>query len=249
MLFYSPWRRFLFIHVMKTAGTSVREALAPYARRPKGSPWRRLRERLGLAGPEPLAALPPHATAVEVRAALPEKTFKRYFKFAFVRNPWDWHVSWYHWLLQVPSHPHHAVVSRMKGFEEYLHWRVESYRLLQKDFVADARGRLLVDFLGRFERLEEDFATVCAAVGVRAGLIHLNRSVHRDYRCYYTDRTRELVETFWADDVESFGYRFDPPAGAAAPAVAGAPPHAPRPARGLVSFGAAEIRSGGGMEA
>ncbi len=223
MLCYSHRHRFVFIHVFKAAGISVRQALEPYAYRPDGSFWRRLRRRLGLAAPEPLAALGPHAFAADVRAALPEKTFRRYFKFAFVRNPWDWQVSWYHYIRQSPSHYLHDVVSRMRDFDEYVTWRVDNDRRLQRDFVVDARGRLLVDFLGRFERLEEDFAAVCAHIGIRGALPHSNRSRHRDYRWYYTDRTRELVELAWAEDVEAFGYRYEPAAPAAPPVAAPIP--------------------------
>ena len=224
MLFYSHRPRFIFIHVIKTGGTSIREALAPHARWPGGaakSAWTRLRRRLdrtrlvprlGLTAPEPLAVLQAHATAADVRAALPEETFNRYFKFAFVRNPWDWLVSWYHYLGQSPSHPEYAVVSGMKDFEGYLAWRVGHAFQLQKHMVAGPEGQLLVDFVGRFEKLEEDFGKVCATVGVRADLAHHNQSRHRDYRFYYTNRTRELVETFWAEDIEFFGYQFDPPA-------------------------------------
>ena len=121
----------------------------------------------------------------------------------------------------------------MKNFEAFLAWRVGHDFHLQKDMVAGPEGRILVDFLGRFETLEEDFARVCAAVGVRADLHHTNQSRHRDYRCYYTDRTRELVERFWADDITFFGYRFDPPATrgqpkAGADAAPTARPPAPR---------------------
>ena len=176
--------------------------------------WR----RLGLAARRPTAA--PHPTAADVREALPAHIFNGYFKFAFVRNPWDWQVSWYHYVHQNRSHPLHPFVARMSGFEEFLTWRAENDRLLQKDFVADPQGGLLIDFLGRFEDLEEDFGKVCSATGVRAGLPHRNRSQHGDYRSCYTDRTRELVETHWAEDVRLFQYAFDPASNRASPGAA-----------------------------
>ncbi len=202
--------RFLFVHVIKTGGVSVGEALGRYADFPSRSLWKRVRWRLGLAPRHPLASLPAHATAAELRAVLPAAAFDGYFKFAFVRNPWDWNVSYYHYVRQNRAHRLHALVVRMSGFEEFLAWRVEHAWLLQKSFVADARGGLLVDFVGRFEDLEEDFGKVCAATGVRATLPHLNRSRHPDYRRHYTERTRRLVEEAWAEDVRFFGYQFDP---------------------------------------
>ncbi|HVS35446.1 MAG TPA: sulfotransferase family 2 domain-containing protein, partial [Gemmataceae bacterium] len=197
MLCYSHWHRFVFVHVAKAAGVSVRQALGRFADR---SLWRRVKRRLGWDAFSPLAALPAHATAVQVQRALPEEAFQRYFKFAFVRNPWDWQVSWYHFLRQTLSHPLHAVASRMRDFEEFLMWRLENDRQLQKSFVTDPQGRLLVDFLGRFENLEQDFRMACSRIGLRVRLPHCNRSRHRDYRWYYTDRTRELVELAWAED-------------------------------------------------
>ena len=140
------------------------------------------------------------------------RTFDRYFKFAFVRNPWDWNVSFYHYVLQTPEHPLHVGASHMSGFAEFLAWRTDKSRLLQKDFVADRDGNLLVDFVGRFEDLEEDFGKVCSAVGLRAALPHLNRSRHGDYRVHYTEYTRRLVEEAWAEDIRTFGYQFDPTA-------------------------------------
>ncbi len=205
--------RFLFIHVCKTGGTSVRRALAPYADRPgrPPRPWARWRPGLPPAA-DPCPLLPAHATAAEARAALPAALFDGCFKFAFVRNPWDWQVSWYHFLRRDTGHPQHALASRMAGFADFLRWRARHDPLLQKSFLTDAAGGPLVDFVGRFESLAEDFRFVCGAVGVRAGLPHLNRSPHGDYRSYYTPETRRLVEEVWREDIECFGYEFDPPA-------------------------------------
>src|SRR5262249_7513372 len=80
---------------------------------------------------------------------------------------------------------------------------------LQSEMLTDDQGRLLVDYIGHYERLDEDFAEVAAKVGIADRLPHLNRSQHKDYRTYYSDRTRELVETYFRADVELFGYSFD----------------------------------------
>jgi hypothetical protein len=202
--------RFLFVHVYKTGGVSIRAALEPYAELPGWPLWQRFRLRLGLPVARRAPELGWHPRAVDVRAALPEAVFDGYFKFAFVRNPWDWQVSLYHYILEHPEHDQHARVARLGGFEKYLRWRVRHDRRLQSDSLTDSFGRLLVDFVGRFEALREDFAAVCARLGVRARLGHLNGSSHGDYRAYYTPRTRRLVEEHWGEDVGRFGYRFDP---------------------------------------
>ena len=52
---------------------------------------------------------------------------------------------------------------------------------LQSEMVIDARGNLLVDFIGAYENLQEDFDEITRILGIRAVLPHVNQSVHRDY--------------------------------------------------------------------
>ena len=75
--------------------------------------------------------------------------------------------------------------------------------------IVDKDGNLLMDFLGHYENLAEDVAYVCQKIGVNEQLPHLNQSQHKDYRDYYTDRTRELIAEHYAKDISLFGYDFD----------------------------------------
>jgi hypothetical protein len=213
-------RRFIFVHVWKTGGTSVRQALAPYCRPPARGAWARLWRPPAAADGAGGLGLSPHASAGEIRQALGPAAFAGYFTFAFVRNPWDWEVSWYHYVLGRPGHAQHALVRSLGGFARYLEWRAARPAVLQKDFVADPAGRLLVDFVGRFESLRADFRHACARIGVAAELPHANRSRRGDYRSYYDRRARELVGEVYREDVDFFGYRFE--GGPACPAAAGA---------------------------
>jgi hypothetical protein len=156
-------KRFIFVHVYKVAGESIKAALAPYATPPLID---RLLSKTGVTTStmqtHHLAQqVAKHATAAEVKAGLPADIYDTYFKFAFVRNPWDWQVSLYHYALRDKYHIHHDITVAMSGFDEYIEWRVFKERRLQKDFVIDQEGNLIVDFVGRYERLAEDFDAVC----------------------------------------------------------------------------------------
>jgi hypothetical protein len=199
--------RFIFVHIYKTAGTSLRTALEPYCE----DRWRwrlgRLIERTGLH----LIDLPhKHLTAAAVRDLLSPEVYDRYFKFAFVRNPWDWQVSLYHYTLRSTDHKQHAMTKAFRDFDEYIRWRVAEELRLQQAFVTDAAGDLIVDYVGHLETLDDDLDRICERVGIPPiSLPHANRSAHKDYRSYYTDETRELVAQAYRPDIERFGYTFD----------------------------------------
>ena len=153
-----------------------------------------------------------HETALGARRLLPRDVFDDCFKFAFVRNPWSWIVSVWMRLRTTESHRHYPIVSRM-DFPEYVDWEIRRDRQHQHRFVCDRRGELLVDFVGRQERLAEDFRRVCERLGLgEVELPHVGARPrkHADWREYYDDALRERVGEHWRRDVELFGYRFEP---------------------------------------
>ena len=200
--------KFLFVHIYKTAGNSVARALEPYAYRP-GS-WRLSNLPTWLTTPHQhlLKEKPPkHASAADLRALIPEPIFKELFKFTFVRNPWDWQVSLYHYILEQPADRMHERVKAMGSFEAYMHWRATDYRT-QTSQISDESGKCLVDFVGRVETIDEDFVEICRRIGIRSNLGHQNKSSHRPYREYYSDETREIAAKIYAEDIAKFSYSF-----------------------------------------
>ena len=117
-------------------------------------------------------------------------------------------VSLYFDILQDPEHKQNNLVKKMSGFEEYLEWRLFCGWAPQKMALTDTAGKLIVDFVGRFERLEEDFQTGCDRAGIHVKLPHLNRTQHQHYRHYYSERSRRLIEKCYQQDIELFGYQF-----------------------------------------
>ncbi len=203
---------FLFIHIDKAAGTSIQRALKSHAfpradsRLRRRLTWLGKLNRLGL---HRVMEFPEHVTADVVQDCLPPEIYGGLFKFAFVRNPWDRLVSRYHFLLRSTDRSDHARIKAMKNFDEYLRWEIARDKFYQHTYVCGADGKLIVDFVGYYERLEEDFAKVCARLGVKESLPKANTSKHDDYRNYYTPDLRELVAGHYRRDIELFQYEFD----------------------------------------
>jgi hypothetical protein len=216
----SPRHRFLFVHIAKTGGTSVRAALQSQRWR---DPWSLpifLCNRIShLSGHRLAVKLPRHAKVIAARELLPRETFESLFKFAFVRNPWDLQVSSYHHIRR--ERPHY--LGGHEDFAGFLRWKLDPERPYQyhvdtsierqTDYLIDLDGRIIVDFIGRYEQLTDDFATACRRIGIPAKpLPHRRQASDRrhDYRAYYDDGTAELVARHFARDIERLGYRFDP---------------------------------------
>lgn len=211
--------QFIFFHVTKAAGTSVKAVLEPYAQQPEkfkiNRPPRMLGEQINPLY-EMWASSLWHAKARDMQKELSEEVYNNFYKFSFVRNPWDWQVSYYHFILKEKDHVRHELVKSLDGFEEYLEWVISTKNpfpkgatKLQKDLITDLEGKIIVDFVGRYETLEADFDLVCQRLNIKASLPCLNKSKHRDYREYYNNRTRKLVEKHFQDDIALFGYTFD----------------------------------------
>jgi hypothetical protein len=202
-------RKFIFIHIQKTAGSSITEALrraAPDARM-VGGRHIRARDAVRLVG---------------------RKAWGESLSFAFVRNPWDRLVSWYERICARtrPGPPFgkqprawRMEVLKYENFEDFVlnatgefeaDGVVKSFAFDQLSYLEDASGKPIVGFVGRYETLADDFASVCRRIALPSiELSHQKANrINRDYRPHYSDRTAEIVAERFKRDIAAFGYRF-----------------------------------------
>ena len=79
----------------------------------------------------------------------------------------------------------------------------------QSRFVLDHKGKLLVDYIGYFETINEDFAVIARRLNTEASLSHTNASPRKDYRSVYSAAAAQKVLELYREDVDLFGYEFD----------------------------------------
>ncbi len=75
--------------------------------------------------------------------------------------------------------------------------------------LFNEKGEVIVDFVGRFENLADDFAYICQYLGLQATMPYLNKSKHSSYQSYYDKDTRDLISEYFKDDIALFGYDFE----------------------------------------
>jgi len=202
----------IFVHIPKTAGQSVEHIFLKLM----GLRWENrslllLRENDDSSiGPPRLAHL--KASEYLTGRHVTEEQFKSYFKFAFIRNPWDRIVSAY----RFRGHKYRCDFKTFlfKHFPESGWTGAYTQVIPQYEFLFDSQEQLLVDYIGRFETLQEDFYQVCCMLGIKKlQLPHITRTsqndVPRHYSEYYDDESREFIAQFYKKDILVFNYAFD----------------------------------------
>ena len=181
-------RPYVFIHINKTGGSSIEKALG-----------------IGLD----------HSTALEKYHQLGAAAWSRKFTFTMVRNPWDKVVSHYHYRVRTNQT---GLGDKPISFAEWLQrvyidrdpFYFDQPRMFmpQKQWLVNESGEMLVEFIGRFENLQQDFDTICRRLEVEASLGHAKPSSRGSYREYYDAGSEALVREHFAEDIELFGYSF-----------------------------------------
>jgi len=204
---------FLFVHIPKTGGTSIRSALEPYQTDASSAFPNPVLRRLGINVNHYLGGyrsfqFRKHERIKTGARRLPSDVFDAMFKFCFVRNPWDLLVSNYSYVKCKKQHKRYRRTSSL-SFAEFIEFAVAKEIGFQKPIVSTTSGELLVDRVGKFETLVEDFQSMASKLQIDAKLPHLNRVTRPNYREYYDRRSIARVTDCYRDDIEAFEYEFD----------------------------------------
>ena len=196
--------KFLSLHLPKTAGTSFNKQLVEYDEKDIF--------KIG------------HPTLMELMSMKRFGNLREgYFKFTFVRNPFDRLVSaffyisrdsWYQadrWMRKEFKMNDVSFSFFVKNILPLIlktpNIRPRHFKL-QSDFFFEDNKNLL-DFVGKFENLQEDFNIVCDKIGIsRRKLPHTNKSKHKPYTEYYDKETQQIVAELYSKDIEHFRYEF-----------------------------------------
>jgi len=210
MIGWNP-KPFIFVHIPKNAGTSVEKALIPFISRHQDFKDFSEQERSKFW-------LPSNKGHQHRKLRRYEQHFKlnKYFKFVFVRNPWDRAISQIEYLRTKVG----AAIFARNTFKERLLKYCSTNKNIgghdlgacQLDYMLDDSGKVAVDYVGRFESLDEDFNKICFAIGIDVPpplphIFHSNRKLH--YSEYYDEESADWIRERFERDIDYFGYRYE----------------------------------------
>jgi len=172
----------IFIHISRTAGTSMEQTIC-------GKNWWEIDKNTK------------HITANKAKE-LYKDYWDSYFKFSFVRNPWDRIISCYHHMWYKNTHKDQDLEYMLNNFKTPP-WEQDGI-LEYVDILGDE-----LNFIGRYENLLDDFNFVKQKIGLNKQLSHMGKGDRdKNYQKYYTDKSITLVENMYKKSIEKFNYTF-----------------------------------------
>lgn len=202
----------VFVHVPKTAGTSITKSL----------------QRLPGNSKRWVASNTKHETLRDVRARvlrrksitdrLLERSLDKYSTFAFVRNPWDRMSSLYYYLRRKKSRSEIETVSSFKDFvlqaAEGRKWIANMHSMKQQlQFFTLEDGMVDMDFVGHYEYLDEDIRLLRDYIGcpIEPEVTNSSANYRMDYRLKYDSEMVDIIGQLFREDCSLFGYGFEDP--------------------------------------
>ena len=179
--------KFIFVHIHKCAGTAIGKALLPHLG--EGDVAYGYSPELEIASRESKekGGLWKHSLSWEIEEQVGKEVWDDYFKFSFIRSPWDIEVSLFHWWKKTPARWNKEAKEEIikMDFQDYIlsfyAWEHTLFDfLLKKGEIVDQTNPknifaeenavdnvdFNVDFIGRYENLKTDFAYICGRLNL-----------------------------------------------------------------------------------
>jgi len=191
-------RKFIYIRVAKTGTTAIVNYLFPIK---PNQHWKTHQNEINTKIKNWENYDANHYPLYKVKEVITKQKYNDYFKFGFVRNPYERCVSAWKYNMK---NGYTDTETTLFDFVKYLNKTdINGKYLNQYEFVDGC------NFIGRFENLQADFNIVCDKLGIqRKQLPHTNKTKHKHYTEYYDDETQQIVAEKYAKDIEYFGYKF-----------------------------------------
>ena len=202
--------RFIFFAVPKTATHAIRQALREHT---GSEDWEQqvLFGEQFLPIPEIARIKHGHISVRQIRPHLDPEVWNSYFKFGFVRNPFDRYVSTCFFLNRNDSNFATSATTFMKRALSVPRFRQRILVKPQNLQLSDDNGDIALDVVGRYETLQQSYDEICRRIGIPGkDLERKNPSQHAAFTEYYDDELRDIVAEYYRDDLAAFGYEFPP---------------------------------------
>ncbi len=184
--------KLIFIHVHRTGGSTIRNLL---------------KQELG----SKIENISQHGNAMSSESVFLEK-HADYFRFGFVRNPWDRLLSWYSLINKWD--PLNIELERLR-FEEFLELDLSAkqgddfFHYNQLDYFPLLNDSLNSIKIYRYEKFEDETNEIFGLLGHPLKKIPItNNTSIKDYKDFYTERSKELVKQKCHKDITYFKYSF-----------------------------------------
>lgn len=198
-------KKFLFIHVPKTAGNSIQNILRYYSEDEIITPGDHQDgvERFEVRNKK--YTLTKHSTLSQYKSVLEPNIYHSLFKFATIRNPWDMMISYYFSPnLGITEWNRNIFLKLINNIPTLRHYISVNRSLNNRSLDED------IDFLIRFERLNDDFQAVCNKLGIpHSTLPKRNSSQRSHYSQYYDEELKEIVRSKFSEEINFGNYTFE----------------------------------------
>lgn len=203
----SALHKFIFVAIPKTGTHSIRQALRKHMG-PNDLEQVGLFVQKKFPIPELAQLQHGHLSLQQIRPYMRPEEWQSFFKFAFVRNPFDRFISYCAFMTRADGHFEREPQKVMRHFIANPPWAHILFQP-QHSFIAGEDGQLLTDQVGRVEEIQQSYDEIAGRIGIpTATLDRVNSSKRRDYREYYDPALIDGVAKLYARDLNLFGYEF-----------------------------------------